>query len=375
MDDLRVAIVGYGLAGRHFHAPLVAATPGMAVSAVLTGSAERAAAVTVEHPAARVVASVDELWGQVDLLVLATPNPSHVPLAQAAIDHRVAVVVDKPLAVDARSAARLWARATEAAVPLSVFHNRRWDSDLLTLARLLAGGALGRVLSFESRFERWRPDAPPSVWRAGPAAEGGGLLLDLGSHLVDQALVLFGPVSSVYAELAAVRPGHTGEDDAFLALTHAGGVKSHLRMSAVTAAPGPRMRVLGTAGAFVIDGLDSQEDALVAGRRPDDGTAWGREPASAWGRLVRGSASETVPSEPGDWPAFYRQMEACLRGQGPVPVEPADAVAVLDVLGAARVSAASGSVVSLETAATLRPERPVAVPTPAPKRAVLGDRR
>ena len=346
MDELRVAIAGYGLAGRSFHAPLVAATPGLSVSAVLTGSSERAAAVGAEHPGARVVGSLEELWGDIDLLVVATPNHAHVPLAAAAIDHGVAVVVDKPLALDARSAARLWARATEAAVPLSVFHNRRWDSDLLTLRRLLAAGALGRVLRLESRFERWRPDAPPEIWRAQAAAEGGGLLLDLGTHLVDQAVLLFGPVVSVYAELAAVRPGHLGEDDAFLALTHAGGVVSHLRVSAVTAAPGPRMRVLGTGGAFLVDRLDSQEDALRAGRRPGDGPAWGAEPESAWGRLVRGDQTEPVPAEPGDWPAFYRQMEACLRGQGPVPVDPGDAVAVLAVLEAARASAESGAVVS-----------------------------
>jgi scyllo-inositol 2-dehydrogenase (NADP+) len=348
VDDLRVGIAGYGLAGRWFHAPLVAATPGLSVSAVVTGSAERAAAVAVEHPGARVVRSVEDLWGTIDLLVLATPNPAHVPLAEAAIDHGVAVVVDKPLALDARSAARLWARATEGGVPLSVFHNRRWDSDLLTLRRLMASGSLGDVLRFESRFERWRPDAPGSIWRAGSAADGGGLLLDLGTHLVDQALLLFGPVASVYAEVAVLRAGHSGEDDAFLALTHTAGVISHLRMSAMTAAPGPRLRALGTHAAFVIDGLDSQEDALRAGRRPDDAHAWGLEPESAWGRLVHGDTSEPVPSEPGDWPAFYGQMEACLRGQGPVPVEPADAVAVLAVLDAARVAASSGSVVRLD---------------------------
>jgi scyllo-inositol 2-dehydrogenase (NADP+) len=351
MEEYRVGIAGYGLAGRYFHAPLVAATPGLRVSHVVTGSAERAAAAVQEHPDVAVVDAVDELWGSIDLLVVATPNSAHVPLAEAALDHGVAVVVDKPLAVDARSAARLWARATEAALPLSVFHNRRWDSDLPTLARLISDGSLGRVLRFESRFERWRPDAPPSLWRAEPAAEGGGLLLDLGTHLVDQALVLFGPVASVYAEVAVVREGHLGEDDAFLALTHTSGVLSHLRVSAVTAAPGPRMRVLGTAGAFVIDQLDSQEDALRAGRRPDDaGVPWGVEPESTWGRLLRGDGVSVVESARGDWPAYYRLMEACLRDGGPVPVDPADALEVLRVLDAARVSAERREVIRLDSA-------------------------
>jgi predicted dehydrogenase len=347
MADLRVGIAGYGLAGRSFHAPLVAGTPGLAVSHIVTRSSERGAAARREHPGVSVVDAVDALWGEVDLLVVATPNAAHVPLAEAAIAHGVGVVVDKPLAVDARSAARLWARATEAAVPLSVFHNRRWDSDLLTLQALLAEGALGRVRRFESRFERWRPDAPGDIWRAESPSEGGGLLLDLGTHLVDQALILFGPVESVYGEVAVVRDGHVGEDDAFVALSHASGVLSHLRVSALTAAPGPRMRVLGTAGAFVIDGLDGQEDALRAGRRPDDGSPWGRAPESAWGRLSRGEDVSAIPSARGDWPAFYRQMEACLRGDGPVPVNPGDAVSVLEVLEAARVSADEGRIVRL----------------------------
>jgi scyllo-inositol 2-dehydrogenase (NADP+) len=346
-----VGIAGYGLAGRSFHAPLIAATGGLTVAAVVTGSRERAAAAGLEHPGARVVADLGELWDEIDLLVVATPNLAHVPLAQAAIDRQIAVVVDKPMALDARSAARLGARATSAAVPLSVFHNRRWDSDLLTLRRLLSGGELGTVLRFESRFERWRPDGPAQLWRAGSVADGGGQLLDLGTHLIDQALLLFGPVTSVYAEIATVRPGHESEDDVFLALSHHSGVISHLRASAITAAPGPRLRVLGSTGAFVIESLDSQEDALRAGRRPDDGSAWGVEPLSNWGTLVRGDDSVPVTPEPGDWPAFYLQMEAHLRGRGPVPVDPADAVLGLTVLEAARESAATGAVIDLDAAA------------------------
>lgn len=347
MSEQRVGIAGYSLAGRYFHAPLVASTPGLTLTHVVTNSTERGAAAVAEHPGVSVAGSVDELWGEIDLLVVATPNSTHVPLAEAAVQHGVAVVVDKPLAVESRSAARLAARATEAAVPLSAYHNRRWDSDILTVRRLLDEGALGRVLRFESRFERWRPDAPAEGWRAQPPAEGGGLLLDLGSHLVDQALLLFGPVATVYAEVATVRPGFQAEDDAFIALTHASGVISHLHVSAVTAAPGPRLRVLGTGGAFLIDALDGQEAALRAGRRPDDGAGrWGLVPESAWGRLVHGDRVEPMPSEPGDWPAFYRQMEAALRGEGPVPVPAQDAVEVLLVLEAARRSAVTGTIVT-----------------------------
>jgi scyllo-inositol 2-dehydrogenase (NADP+) len=354
VDAVRVGIVGYGLAGRVFHAPLIAVSRGLALTHVVTGSPERAAAASADHPGVTVVASVDELWDDIDLLVVAAPNAAHAPLAEAALDRGIATVVDKPLAVDARSAARLWARATDAAVPLSVFHNRRWDSDVLTLQRLLAEGALGRVLRFESRFERWRPDAPATLWRAEPAAAGGGLLLDLGTHLVDQALVLFGPAVSVYAEVTTLRPGHAGDDDAFIALTHRCGVVSHLHVSAMTAAPGPRMRVLGTEAAFVIESLDGQETALRAGRRPHEGATWGVEPEFAWGRLRHGDGGLPVRSEPGDWPAYYRLMAACLLDGGPVPVDPADAVAGLEVLEAARLSAADGRAVNLgERQATL----------------------
>ncbi|HET9074968.1 MAG TPA: Gfo/Idh/MocA family oxidoreductase [Solirubrobacteraceae bacterium] len=350
MADHRVAVAGYGLAGRVFHAPLVAAAPGLTLTHVVTTSAERAAAARSEHPGVRVVDRVELLWGEIDLLVVAAPSDVHVPLAEAAIDRGVAVVVDKPLALELRSAARLWARAAEANVLLSVFHNRRWDSDTLTLARLLHEGVLGDVHRFESRFERWRPDAPAEAWRAAEPARGGGLLLDLGTHLVDQALWLFGPVTSVCAEVATRRPGHVGEDDAFLALAHASGVISHLWVSAVAAAPGPRLRVLGSAGAFTVAGLDGQEADLRAGRRPGDGAPWGEVAPADWGRLSRGDevAPEPVAAQPGDWPAFYAAMARALDGVGPVPVDPADAVTVAGVLEAARLSAAEGQRVSVD---------------------------
>jgi predicted dehydrogenase len=346
MSEKRVGIAGYSLAGRFFHSPLVTSVAGLRLTHVVTRSPERAGFAVSDHPGVTVVDSVERLWGEIDLLVVASPNSTHIPLAQEAIDHGVALVVDKPLAVDSASAASLGARAAAAGVPLSVFHNRRWDAEMLTLRRLLNEGGLGTVLRFESRFERWRPEAPAAGWRAQPASEGGGLLLDLGSHLVDQALQLFGPVASVYAEVATVRPGFDSEDDAFMALTHASGEISHLHVSAMTAAPGPRMRVLGTRGAFLVEDLDGQEAALRSGLRPG-GADWGLPPASSWGRLVRGEESDPVPSEPGDWPAFYRAMEIALRGAGVVPVPAQDAVAVLRVLEAARQSAESGTRMAL----------------------------
>jgi scyllo-inositol 2-dehydrogenase (NADP+) len=339
---VRAAIIGYGLAGRWFHAPLITACPGLEVGVVVTGDAARAAQARADHPEVEVVARADQI-GDVDFVVVATPNAVHAGLAQAAIARGLPVVVDKPLAVSATEAERLVTDARAAGVALTVFHNRRWDSDQVTLRRLIADGALGTVRRYESRFERWRPEADPGAWRQAQGADtGGGVLLDLGAHLVDQALALFGPVTHVYAELAALR-GTAGDDDAFLALRHAGGVISHLRASAVTAAPGPRLRVLGSEAAYVVSAVDSQEDALRAGRLP--GLDWGSEPWQR-GRLVSGEASVPI-GEPGDWPQFYALWERTLSTGDPPPVDPADAVAGLRVLEASRESARTCAVVGL----------------------------
>jgi scyllo-inositol 2-dehydrogenase (NADP+) len=347
--DLRVAIIGYGLAGRVFHAPLIAATRGLAVTSIVTSSPERQALVARDHPHARTLSSADRLWERDDhdLVVIASPTDTHVPLATAAIDHGLPAVVDKPLAVTAARAEELLDRAQRAGVLLTVFQNRRWDSDHLTLCRLLAGGHLGDVIRYESRFERWRPSPKPGSWRESRApGEGGGLLLDLGSHLVDQALTLFGGVTHVYAEVDA-RRGWPADDDVFIALRHASGTISHLRASAVTGAPGPRLRVLGTEAAFVLTRLDSQEDRLRAGARPDTVTDWGVEPEAHRGRLVSGDASVPVPGERGDWGRFYALLVSALRDGGPPPVNPADAVASLRIIEHARRSAATQTTITV----------------------------
>lgn len=349
MADLRVAIIGYGLAGRVFHAPLIAATRGLAVTSVVTSNPERQAQVAVDHPQARTLSGPDRLWERDDhdLVVIATPNDTHVPLAAVAIDHGLPAVVDKPLAVTAARGEELVLRAQRAGVLLTVFQNRRWDSDHLTLRRLLDGGHLGEVIRYESRFERWRPAPKPGSWRERLAPDqGGGLLLDLGTHLVDQALTLFGPVTHVYAEVDA-RRGLPADDDVFIALRHGSGTVSHLRASAVTAAPGPRLRVLGTEAGFVRTALDSQEDRLRAGDRPDTVADWGVEPEAHRGRLVTGDASVPVPGERGAWGQFYALLATALREGGPPPVDPADAVATLRTLEHARRSAATRATVSV----------------------------
>ncbi|MEU4078549.1 oxidoreductase [Streptomyces venezuelae] len=355
---LRVGLVGYGLAGSVFHAPLIAASEDLALAAVTTGNPERAAEARAAHPGVRVVATPEELWEDgaadaLDLVVVASPNKTHVAIATAALEAGLPVVVDKPLAGTAAEARTLAALAEERGLLLSVFQNRRWDNDFLTLRGLLDEKALGEVQRFESRFERWRP-LPKGGWReSGAPEEIGGLLYDLGSHVVDQALVLFGPVVSVYAESDVRRPGAEADDDTFLALTHASGVRSHLYVSATTAQLGPRFRVLGQRAGFVKYGLDPQEAALREGLRPvPGGTAWGTEPAELWGRLGAGESPLTgggtpVESLPGDYPAYYAAVAAALRGTGENPVTAHEAAAALDVLEAARRSAREGVTVTL----------------------------
>src|SRR3954468_18237207 len=219
----RVALAGFGLAGAVLHAPLIAATPGLEIVAAVTRDPERRATLAARpppaarHPQARAVDDLAEVLGEVDLVVVVSPNRFHVALAEAALDAGCHVVGDKPIPVDAAQARALAQRAQDAGRLLVPFHNRRWDDDFLTLRRVALAGALGRILRLESRFDRWRPAPKEGAWReAGDPADGGGLLLDLGTHLADQAVQLLGPVTTVYAELDTRRPGAAVEDDVFV---------------------------------------------------------------------------------------------------------------------------------------------------------------
>ncbi|WP_200306399.1 Gfo/Idh/MocA family oxidoreductase [Streptomyces adelaidensis] len=355
-SPLRVALVGYGLAGSVFHAPLIAATRGLALDTVVTSNPERQAQARAEFPEVRFAATADELWAradELDLVVVASPNRTHVPIATAALEAGLAVVVDKPVAGTAAEARELAALADARGLLLSVFQNRRWDNDFLTLRKLLADGELGEVRRFESRFERWRPRTKGGWRESGDPAEIGGLLYDLGSHVVDQALSLFGPATLVYAESDLRRPGAETDDDTFIAVTHASGVRTHLYASAVTPQLGPRFRVLGSEAGYVKYGLDPQEAALREGERPGPGGAdWGLEPEDLWGRIGADESPLTdggrpVPTLPGDYPAYYAAVSAALHGTGENPVTAYEAAAALEVLEAARKSAREGVAVKL----------------------------
>jgi predicted dehydrogenase len=343
--DVRVALIGYGLGGAAFHAPLIACTPRMRLATIVTRDPQRRSQAAREHPQANIVDSVQAVWDGAqdhDVVVVTTSNNSHVSLALEALAAGLPVVVDKPFAAHAAEARKVIEEAQRQNLMLTVYHNRRWDSELLTVKRLLAEQAFGDVLRFESRLERWRPQ-PKGGWRERGAPEfAGGLLYDLGTHLIDQALHLFGPVTHVYAELDRRRPGMEVDDDMFLALTHVSGVRSHLTASSLSAQQIARMRVLGSRAAYLKVHGDVQEAALRSGKRPDQ-PAWGEEPPEHWGLLGVGDAAVPVRSEPGAYQQFYAGVVAALRDGGPVPVDPEDALAGLEIIEAAQQAAGSHS--------------------------------
>lgn len=336
---VRVAVVGYGLGGRVFHVP-VAQAAGLEVSHVVTSNPERAAQVRQAAPGAHVVGSLEELLShsdRPDVVVVTSPSALHAEHARAVIDAGLPVVVDKPLATDAVTAREVVEHAERAGVPLTVYQNRRWDDEQRTLRALLASGELGTVHRFERRWERWRPE-PLDRWKERDPV-GGGLLLDLGSHLVDAAVQLFGPIASVYAEIRGLKT--PADDDVFLALAHTGGVRSHLTAGGLVGAPGPRTRVLGDRGAFLVTSFEGEPSPFSA--LDDDA---GQVPHGGW--LVRGAERTPVPLAPGDHADFYRDVESWLRRGVPAPVDPWDAVRTAAVLDAARESATTGETIRLE---------------------------
>lgn len=348
---LKVGIAGYGLAGSVFHAPLVSSTPGMTVAAIVTGNPERQAQARRDFPAAAIYTTVDELLADpstVDLVVVAAPNRAHVPLGIAALEAGLPVVIDKPLAPSTADGERLIQTAKQRGKLLTVFQNRRWDNDFLTVRKLIDADLLGAVTRFESRFERFRPTLKGGWRELGEPEEGGGLLFDLGAHLIDQALVLFGWPASVYAEVNLRRQGAAADDDTFVALHFPGGEVAHLWMSVIPRQPGPRMRIVGMRGVYEKQDLDPQEDALRTGMRPND-VGWGVEPRERWGRLITSVGGvpfdgriETVL---GSYETYYALLRDALLQGGPPPVTVESSFATLSIIEAARESARSGRVI------------------------------
>lgn len=337
MEKIRTAVVGFGLGGRVFHAPFISANPRYALEVVVTANDDRIAQVEAQYPETRIVRSADELDQQLDrldLVVVSTPPATHASLAERALRGGTAVVVDKPFVVDSAEGERLISIAREEGQLLTVFQNRRWDGDFLTVRKLLAEGTLGTVRRFESRMESYKP-LVSKPWKANSSAdEGGGILYDLGPHLIDQALQLFGDAELVHAERAAHRETGGPDDDVFLALRHASGVISHLWMNALAPQAAPRFRVTGSASAYTKWGADVQEAAVDAGMLPTD-PGYGVEDRLAWGLLGFDQESTRLPTESGKYPAFYELLAAAIQDGASVPVDPADSLRAHRIIEAA----------------------------------------
>jgi predicted dehydrogenase len=353
-DPLRVALIGYGHGGSVFHAPLIAATPGLELAAIVTSAPDRSERARHNFPGATVLPTPELVWekaGHYDLVVISTPNRSHVPLALAALEAGLAVVVDKPLATSVADAERLVAASQRLDRLLTAFHNARWANTFLTTRAVIASGVLGRITRYEARMDRYRPQPRPGAWRELPEPnEGGGLLFDLGTHLIDQAVQLFGWPRRVYAEVEHRRPDSHVDDDTFVAL-EINELHAHLWMSYVARLPGPAVRMHGLNGSYEKFAADPQEQALSSGHRPGEPT-WGLDSPDQWGRLsanVGGLHIDgRIESQPGAYQLFYAALRNALHSGGPPPVDPADAIAVLRIIDAARVSARTATLREVE---------------------------
>ncbi|MFJ4998513.1 Gfo/Idh/MocA family oxidoreductase [Microbacterium sp. NPDC088619] len=336
--SIRTAVIGYGIGGSVFHAPLIDATGGLEVTAIVTSNPDRAHRARERYPRATVFADTDALFaaGGFDLVVITSPNVTHAPLAHRAIAAGVAVVLDKPIATSVKEARGIVDAAEHAGVPLTVFQNRRWDGDFLTLQDTVKSGALGDVHQFDSAFEWWAP-ALGDRWKdtASPS-EGGGILFDLGPHLIDQALVLFGEVEHVHAELDS-RRGGASDDDAFVSLTHVSGVRSRLWMSAVAPANRPRFRVVGSDAVFESIGLDPQEAQSIDGMAPD-AQGFGVHEDSRMARLDSSTKTAEVTLRAGRHLTFYELLAVALNRSAAMPVDPHDSVRGLEIIERALLS-------------------------------------
>ena len=341
LSNLRAGLVGYGFAGQTFHAPVLSAVPGLELGAVASSQPHK---VHADWPGVDVVPDVGSLLrrSDIDLIVIAAPNAQHHPLARVALEAGKHVVVDKPFTLDAAQARELAALAERKGRLLSVYQNRRFDSDFLSLRDLLAGGELGRPVYFESHFDRFRPQV-----REQPVP-GAGLWVDLGAHLLDQAVQLFGRPDTLQLDIAALRERALVEDYFHAVLRYESGEHAPLRVvlhaTTLAAFAAPRYIVHGTRGSYLKRGVDPQEDALRAGGRPGE-AGWGVDPVEGELTLVGidGRAqTQKRPTQAGNYVGYYAAVRDAILGEGPNPVTPEQAVELMELLDLGRQSAAEG---------------------------------
>ena len=335
---MNVGLVGFGVAGRVFHAPVIGAVAGLRLTTIV----QRSGPPDPRYGDVEFVRSVAELLTRpVDLVVIATPNTSHHPIAKQCLLAGRHVVVDKPFATTVREAEELVQLAGERRRVLSVYHNRRYVGDFVTLQRLLSERVLGQVRTFEAHFDRFRPEPKPGAWREQPQP-GAGVWFDLGPHLLDQAMVLFGIPDAICADIRIERAGALA-DDAFDVTLYYPQLRALLRASMLAASPGPTFAVHGSHGSFIKYGLDPQEAALKSGRTPDEAN-WDAEPAELHGRLTTPEGTRTIPTIPSSFTHYYENVRDAILEKARLAVTPEQALDVMRGLELAVASSGKRSV-------------------------------
>lgn len=349
-SEIGVAVIGFGLAGRVFHAPFVSAVPGLKLEAIVQRKGDEAAKA---YPSARILRSIEEALADnaIQMIVVGTPNETHYAIAKQALLAGKHVVIDKPFAASSEQAKELGALATEKGVVLAPFHNRRWDGDFLTVRKLLETKAVGRLVTFESHFDRFRPEPRENTWKES-SDPANGLLFDLGPHLVDQVLALFGAPKGIVASVRKDRD-KTDIEDAFDITLEYDGLRAHCRSSMLACDAAPRFLLHGTRGSFKKYGLDPQEPALLGGAKvpkigatETNGGSWLAEDEAAWGTLtVAPNPSDpatltrtVVATELGDYRGYYANVRDAINGDAPLAVTPEDGYRVIKLLEMARES-------------------------------------
>lgn len=334
MTEIAVGLVGYGLGGSTFHAPFIDTVPGLRLATVVTS---RKDLVAGDYPDARVAPTVAELLAdpEIGLVVISSPTPTHYEVAYAALNAGKHVVIDKPMTATVEQADTLIQLAASRGRMLTVYQNRRWDGDFLTVQHAIKQGWLGEVYYYEAHFDRFRPQIKQG-WRES-AEQASGILYDLGAHLIDQALVLFGMPDAVTADVFTQRPAARAIDY-FHVILHFGRKRAVLHSATLVRAPGPHFAVHGDAGSFLKYGMDPQEEALMAGKRPGD-PRWGVDQPEHYGILTSADGSRAVETIRGSYETFYERIVSCLRDGAPPPVDPKDSRSVLAVIEAAIRSA------------------------------------
>jgi scyllo-inositol 2-dehydrogenase (NADP+) len=342
MSKIRTALIGYGSVGEKIHAPLISVCKDLELVAVVERNSERS---KEKYPEVEVFKSFEDLLESdtAELIIIVTPNEFHYPQAKKALEAGKHLVVDKPVTVHSNEAIELKRIADERGLLLSVFQNRRWDGDIRTIQKILAEGVLGRIVHFESHFDRFRPNLVDN-WRE-KEVPGNGITYDLGTHLIDQAIMLFGKPNWVYAEILKQRSGAIADDFFDITLMY-DGIKARLTASVLVNAPLPKFLLLGERGSYIKFGLDVQEKAFKAGEIPD-GVNWGLESSEAWGQMYLENSSASYPTERGDYRLFYQNIADAIHGKAPLKVKMEEAILVLQIIEAAFRSNAEGKRIEL----------------------------